>query len=121
VRAEYAISLNGLRFHARVGVLPHERELSQPIEVDITVWPRAVSAEPTSGMLLDYRTLYDIVSRVVNEGPIDFLEGLVASVAERAMGTGSVQRVRVAARKPHVPLPGPLAHAEVVLDLTRDD
>ena len=121
MRAEYAISLRGLRFHARVGVLPHERELPQPIEVDITVWPRAANSEATSGMLLDYRVLYDLVSRIVNEGPIDFLEGLVASVAERAMETGTVQRVRVAARKPHVPLPGPLAHAEVALDLSRDD
>jgi dihydroneopterin aldolase len=119
VRAEYAISLNGLRFHARVGVLPHERELPQPIEVDVTVWPGP--GEPTSGMLLDYRTLYDLVARVLNEGPIDFLEGVVAAIAERAMDTGNIQRVRVAARKPHVPLPGPLAYAEVALDLTRDE
>jgi dihydroneopterin aldolase len=121
VRSEYAISLRGIRFHARVGILPHERELPQPIELDVTVWPRAPQDVPAMGMLLDYRKVYDLVSRILNEGPIDFLEGLALSVAEQAMDVGNVTRVRVVARKPHVALPGPVAHAEVAVDLTRDD
>lgn len=121
VRHEYAISLRGLRFHARIGILPHERELPQPIEVDVTVWPRPPHDVPAIGKLLDYRALYDHVAQVVNGGPIDFLEGLALAIAERTMSEGNIRRVRVAARKPHVLLPGPVAHAEVVADLTRDD
>ena len=120
MRSEYAISLRGLRFHARVGILPHERELPQPIEIDVTVWPQPPHDVPTMGKLLDYRSLYDLVAKVIGEGPIDYLEGLALAIAEGAMDAGNVRRVRVAARKPHVVLPGPAAHAEVVADLTRD-
>jgi dihydroneopterin aldolase len=72
-------------------------------------------------MLLDYRVLFDIVARTVQAGPIDFLEGLALAVAERTMDSGSVTSVRVAVRKPHVPLPGPLDYAEVSVELTRND
>jgi dihydroneopterin aldolase len=121
VRSSYEISLRGLRFHARVGILPHERELPQPIEIDVTVWPRAPLEIPSMGRLLDYRSLYDVVAGVIGAGPIDFLEGLALAVAERTMEAGNVTRVRVAARKPHVALPGPVSHAEIVVDLSRDE
>ena len=121
VRTHYEISLRGLRFHARVGILPHERELPQPIEIDITVWPRASGDDATAGKLLDYRGLYDVAASVVGAGPIDFLEGLALAIAERCMSAGNVARVRVAARKPHVALPGPVAHAEVVAELARHE
>jgi dihydroneopterin aldolase len=121
VRSRYEISLRGLRFHARVGILPHERELPQPIEIDVTVWPRAPYDTPTVGRLLDYRSLYDIVAGVIGQGPIDYLEGIALAVAEQSMAAGNVTRVRVAARKPHVALPGPVSHAEVAVELSRDD
>lgn len=109
-----------MRFHALVGVLAHEREFAQPIEVDLDVWPRAADESSSEGILLDYRVLYDLVSGVVSAGPMDYLEGLVLSVASQVMQLDVVDRVRVAARKPHVALPGPLAHAEVTIDLARD-
>ena len=60
------------------------------------------------------------MAQVIGGGPIDYLEGLSLAIAERTMGAGNTNRVRVAARKPHVPLGGPVDHAEVVVDLTRD-
>lgn len=120
VRTLYQIALRGMRFHARVGVLPHERELPQPIEIDLIVWPRAPENDPEVGMLQDYRQLYDMTAGVIGEGPHDFLEGIAAAVAERVMLAGTAHRVRVSVRKPHVPLPGLLDHAEVSIELTRD-
>ena len=32
----HEITLRAMRFHALVGILPHERELEQPIEIDVT-------------------------------------------------------------------------------------
>ncbi len=121
MRSEYTIALRGLRFHARVGILPHERELPQPIEIDIDVWPRAPYDRDTTGTLLDYRALYDAAATVLARGPVDFLEGVAAAVAAGIMDVGNVRRVRVAVRKPHVPLPGPLAYAEVAIELSRDE
>jgi dihydroneopterin aldolase len=121
VRTLYQIALRGMRFHARVGVLPHERELPQPIELDLIVWPRAPHDLPDVGKLLDYRALYHLAAGALSEGPVDYLEGLAAVVADRVMAAGNVNRVRVQARKPHVALPGPVSHAEVSIELTRDE
>lgn len=97
-----------MRFHAIVGVLPHEREIPQPLEVDVTVWP------DRPGALVDYRSLYDAVQTCVAT-PIGFLEDAGDAIAERILANPNIRRVRVALRKPHVPLPGPVSHAEVVI------
>lgn len=103
-----------MRFHARVGVLPHEREHPQPIEVDVTVWHER-NGEATIHSIVDYRALYDETAQVLATDP-ELLETIGDRVAERMLSRHAVSRVRVAVRKPHVALPGPLAYAEVVVD-----
>lgn len=105
-----AVTLAGLRFHARVGILPHEREIAQPLELDVTAWP----ASPLA--VLDYRALYDAAARAVAGEPLAYLEDVAGDVATHVLADGTAARVRVAVRKPHVAMPGPLAYAEVVLE-----
>ena len=114
-----AITLSGLRFHVLVGILPDEQEYRQPLEVDITVWRRI--AESRSVPPLDYRQLYELVARVAAGAPIGYLEDAALAMVRDALQLDGVERARVALRKPHVALPGPLAHAEVVVDRTRGD
>jgi dihydroneopterin aldolase len=109
-----------MRFHVRVGVLPHEHEIAQPLEVDVTVWRARTSAERPAAAVLDYRDLYDAASRAAGAERLAFLEDVATDVADRALVIGDVERVRVAVRKPHVALGGPLDYAEVVLERTRD-
>lgn len=106
-----------MRFHARVGVLPHEREHPQPIEVDVTVW-RTRTGAADEHTVLDYRRLYDIAAAAVARDPL-YLEEIGDDAAAGALAAPGVERVRVAVRKPHVGLPGPLAHAEVVVERAR--
>lgn len=108
-----AITLRGLRFHARVGILPHEREIAQPLEVDVTAWRRDPARD---GALLDYRALHAAVADRVAAGDVRFLEDFAHDVADAVLALSEVARVRVAVRKPHVPLGAPLDHAEVVLE-----
>lgn len=104
------ITLRGMRFHALVGVLPHERELLQPIEIDLMVRVHGAT-------VVDYRLLYAIAADVLGAGPIDYLEEIGDRIARAALGSSpAVRAARVAVRKPHVALPGPLAHAEVVVE-----
>jgi FolB domain-containing protein len=110
-----SITLKGMRFHTLVGVLPHEEQLPQPLEIDVTVW-----MGERDMTLVDYRILYAAVAEVVTAAPVRYLEELVASAADAVLGVGDVSRVRVAARKPHVTLPGPLAWAEVAIERERD-
>jgi dihydroneopterin aldolase len=108
------ITLRAMRFHALVGILPHERTNPQPVEVDLVVLIGDGDA------VVDYRRLYDATAAVIDAGHIDYLEEIADRVAEAAFGTSSrVSRVRVAVRKPHVSLGGPLAYAEVRIDRLR--
>lgn len=111
---EREITLRAMRFHALIGILEHERSVRQPIEVDLSV--RATS----SGGILDYRRLYEVVERVISAGPIDYLETAADRIIRTAFEDSRIRQARVAIRKPHVALPGPLAYAEVVVRRTRD-
>ena len=104
-----AITLAGMRFHVRVGVLPHERELAQPLQLDLTV-----RLAPGTAGVLDYRDLYAIVRDVVGAEPLDYLEAVGSAILTRVLALPGAAHARVAVRKPHVALGGPLAYAEVV-------
>lgn len=108
------ITLRAMRFHGLVGILPHERDIPQPIEIDLTV--TIASGEG----VIDYRELYAIAANAV-VGQTSFLEGLADRIAKSALDhSPRIRTARVAVRKPHVPLPGPLAYAEVVVERRAD-
>lgn len=112
----YEITLRAMRFHALVGILPHERTVAQPIEVDLRV--RVAPGD----IVVDYRALYELVAGVINAGPIDFLEQIADRIANAAVAHNDrVRAARVAVRKPHVALSGPLAYAEVVVERQAND
>lgn len=113
------VTLKGMRFHARIGVLPHEAEIAQSIEVDASLWVRRGGARPTAKDIVDYRRVYDMVAEVVTTGHTAFLEEVGERIAIKALELPLVQRVRIAIRKPNVALPGPLAYAEVALERER--
>jgi dihydroneopterin aldolase len=108
-----------MRFHARIGVLPHESEIAQSIEVDASLWVRSAGARPTSRDIVDYRRVYEMVAEVVTGGHTNFLEEVGERIADRALQLPLVERVRIAVRKPNVALPGPLSYAEVALERVR--
>jgi len=105
------ISLVGMRFHVRVGILPHERVHPQPLEIDLSV-----TRSPDATDVLDYRALYQLTAEHVSRDPLDYLEEVATQIADGAMALSGVSRARVAVRKPHVALDGPLAYAEIVVE-----
>jgi len=117
-----AITLRGMRFHTLVGLLPHEEKFPQPLELDVSVYLslKQVGATDSPRMLLDYRTLYKLVADTVGTSHHRLLEALCEQIAQAALALEGVSRVRVAARKPHAPVPGPLDAVEVVIERSRD-
>jgi dihydroneopterin aldolase len=117
-----AISLKGMRFHTRVGLLPHEQQIPQPLELDLTVWLslKRVGETDSARNLLDYRQLYDVVAKTVGSSHHRLLEALCEKIAGRVLELDEVERVRIAARKPHAPISGPLDYVEVVIERERD-
>ena len=108
------ISLVGMRFHVRVGILPHEREHPQPLEIDLSV-----TRAPDAVGVLDYRTLYALAAEYMRREPLDYLEEIATAIADGALALNGVTHARVAVRKPHVTLDGPLAYAEIVVERAR--
>ena len=105
------ISLTGMRFHVCVGVLPHERELAQPLEIDLVVRHDAVRAG-----VLDYRGLYEATRDTVHSDERTYLEALAERIAARVLAMDGVRWTRVAIRKPHVPIGGPLDYVQVAVE-----
>ncbi len=118
-----SISLRGMRFHTLVGLLPHEEKFPQPLELDVTAYLslRPVGETDSTRMVLDYRRLYELVAEAVGTSHHTLLEALCERIAARVLGADAVERVRVAARKPHAPIPGPLDYVEVVIERSRAD
>ncbi len=107
------ITLCNMRFHVRVGILPHEGDFPQPLHVDLTVWTDA----PADGAIgVDYRDLHAFVTDVVEQGPLLYLENIAQRIVTGALARPHVIGARVAVRKPHVALAGPLDYAEVVIE-----
>src|ERR1700741_2439880 len=113
------VTLKGMRFHARIGVLPHEAEIAQSIEVDASLWVRRGGSRPTAKDIVDYRRVYDLVAEVVTHGHTNFLEEVGERIAPRALEGAPGPKVGLARRQPNVALPGPLAYAEVALERER--
>lgn len=109
------VALVGMRFHARVGVLPHEATFAQPLEVDVTAVRRGAASSYGPGDVLDYRRVYAVVAAVATE-QVAWLEDAAETIATRLLADEALAHVRVAIRKPHVALGGPLAYAEVTVE-----
>ena len=100
-----------MRFHVRVGILPHEREHPQPIDIDL----RVTRADGSAGVL-DYRQLYALAAACMSAEPLDYLEDIASSLADGAMALDGVVAARTAVRKPNVLVGGPLSYAEVIAE-----
>ncbi|MDQ6736254.1 MAG: dihydroneopterin aldolase [Gemmatimonadota bacterium] len=111
------VALKGMRFHTRVGVLPHEAELPQPVEVDVSV---AVDRALRLPRVLDYVALYAAVAKVMSARHIAYLEEAAERVAAAALELEGVVAATISIRKPHVPLPGPVEFAEVTITRRKD-
>ena len=113
------ITLAGMQFHTLIGVLAHDQQFAQPLEVDISVdVDRAMRDDRP---VLDYRGLYASAARVLAAGPLDYLERAAERRAAEALALDGVVGVRVAVRKPHVALGGPIGFVQVAIERRRLD
>ena len=105
------VALMDMRFHACVGILPHEQSVAQPLEVDLIVRHALAGTA-----VLDYRELYAATRATLDVGPLTYLELIAESLASRVLDIQGVTWCRITIRKPHVALDGPLAHASVSVE-----
>ncbi len=117
---EDRLSLLGMRFRARHGVLPGEKLDPQRFEVDVVLHADLSPAAERDDLAatVDYVALQRLVRAIV-EGPshdlIESLAGAIAGAALAATDPTVVDAVEVRVRKPDAPLDGELETVEASL------
>jgi FolB domain-containing protein len=115
------IELRGLRVMGICGVLPHEQEQVQPLELDIDVIADLAAAGASDDLTdtIDYGAVCAQVEAVVAGERFALLERLAARVAEVVLADGRVRSVTVAARKLRPPVAQQLATSGVRITRSR--
>ena len=96
------LTLAGLRFGAKLGVLDFEREGPQPIQVDAEINLGAqtiVSRDADIGHVLDYRKVRQILIDECTSEHTDLLEALLGKLCTRVMKLPGVVGVRIKVTK----------------------
>jgi dihydroneopterin aldolase len=92
------LTLTGLRFNANLGVLDHEKDAPQPIEVDAELNLGTQPLLPRDDDLfhvLDYRRVRTIIIEECTAEHMNLLESLIGKLAKRLLDLPGVLGVRV--------------------------
>ncbi len=96
------LQLSGLRFGANLGVLAHERQGPQPIQVDAELnlgAQPALARDADLAHVLDYRKVRQIIIDECTAEHTDLLESLLAKLCVRLMRLPGVLGVRIRVAK----------------------
>lgn len=92
------LTLSGLRFNANLGILAHERQAPQPIQVDAELSLGTQPLLPRDddiGHVLDYRKVRQIIIDECTAEHVNLLESLIGKLSHRLMQLPGVVGVRV--------------------------
>ena len=114
------LTLRGMRFTARHGVLPLEKVEPQPFEVDVILHADLARPAETDALedTVDYAALHELVGAIVTGPSFDLIEGLAGAIARAVLAATDptiVDAVEVRVRKPQAPLDGELDTVEAAL------
>ena len=95
---QQTLSLTGLRFNANVGILAHEKNAPQPIQVDAEL---SLGEQPLAPRdddilhVLDYRRVRQIIIDECTADHVNLLETLIGKLSNRLLQLPGVLGVRV--------------------------
>jgi len=114
------IRVTGLKFAARHGVLPEEKNLLQPFDVDVEI--KCDLSVPAESDQLDdtinYSHIVSKVNEVVNGESCCLIERLAGLIVEELSSLVDEGEVIVRVRKPKAPVNIPFDNIEVELQRT---
>jgi dihydroneopterin aldolase len=94
----YAVFLDNLRRHVKLGVLPHETR-PQPVSVSVAVVTRRVSGGDGIEDVVDYDTLRSTILQLTEERHFGLQETLCEAIIEDLLGRPHIFGVAVETRK----------------------
>jgi dihydroneopterin aldolase len=119
------LSLLGMRFSGRHGVLPEEKVTAQPFEVDVVLHADLAPAAARDDLAatVNYAALFDLVRDIVEGTTRDLIEALAGSIASAVLAatpSAVVDAVEVRVRKPEAPIDGSFDTVEASITRRRE-
>lgn len=119
------LSLLGMRFLGRHGVLPEEKVTAKPFEVDLVLHAHLADAADSDDLAatVDYAALFDVVRAIVEGTSRDLIEALAGAIATAILAATPseiVEAVEVRVRKPEAPIDGSFDTVEAAILRRRD-
>jgi len=114
------IILTGVTARGFHGVFDHERQDGQEFRVDIVLGVLSISKAAKSDDLrhtVDYGAVAQAVVEVIEGPPVNLIETLAVTIAERCLDFDYVRAVTVTVHKPQAPIPVPFD--DVAVRITR--
>ena len=117
------IYVNGLRLMALVGVLPHERDALQPVQIDVDLEVDLSEAGVTDNLddTANYGEISNAIAEVVRTSSDTLLERLAARIADRVLHFDHVEVADVMVTKLRPPIPEDLVSSAVRIVRSRVD
>ncbi len=120
------LSVLGMRFLGRHGVLPDEKVTSQRFEVDVVLHADLSEAAERDDLAatVDYSAVFDLVRAIVEGPSFDLIEALAGTIAKAVLTASDptrVSTVEVRVRKPDAPIGGEFDTVEATLVRRRLD
>ena len=117
------IYVNGLRLMALVGVLPHERDALQPVQIDVDLEVDLSEAGVTDNLddTANYGEISNAIAEVVRTSSDTLLERLAARIADRGLHFDHVEVADVMVTKLRPPIPEDLVSSAVRIVRSRVD
>ena len=116
------IAIEGMVFHAPVGVYPAEKLLGNDLEVSVKLALQAsgTAQEDDLSCTVDYEAIYELVRKIIAE-PANLLETAVSGIiAAIFLEYPTVSKVKVRVAKLHPPLNGTVKKVWVEETRTRN-
>jgi len=120
------LSVLGMRFRGRHGVLPAEKVTDQPFEVDVVLHADLSEAAERDDLAatIDYLAVFELVRAIVEGTSFDLIEALAGAIAKAVLTASDPTRVHVVevrVRKPEAPIDGEFDTVEATLVRRRLD
>ena len=111
------LTLAGMVFHGRHGVLDEERREPQRFVVDVEMVVDAAAAAANDDLTatVDYAGVFECAREVVETESHRLIETLAERIATEVLSRLALEEVTVRVRKPDAPLPGPFDHVEIAI------
>ncbi|AQW22050.1 dihydroneopterin aldolase [Lentilactobacillus curieae] len=110
----YKITVNNMQFHSHIGVLPEERVVGQPLQIDLIAEINAKPENDDLNSTVSYADFYPTIKRIIDKSNDKLLETLADKIISKIKQIDNrITRLTVRIRKINLPVDGVFDNVEI--------